>query len=302
MSKCLITGNCGFLGSALQENLEMDGWEVTGLDNMKWSTRKMKNTVVGDVRNKQLVNGLVSGVDVVVHTAAQINVDYGNLNPDETININIKGTLNVLEACRKFKKKLVFASSSEIYGSAQTDKISEDHPLDAQSVYAATKVAGDRLCKSYKDTFDMDISILRNFNAFGFNQRCDSYGGVIAIFVSRVLRGEPPIVYGTGEQQRDYIWIDDAIEGYRLAIYNRLDGPLNIATGECVRIKDIAEMVIELCGADLKVEYTDARPGEVMRLQGDITRARAMGFNPTTNFKKHLKSYIDWYKEEMNKL
>ena len=193
--RVLITGNCGFIGSHLQEKMERDGYEVLGLDNQKWSTRSMHNTVIGDVRDARSVDFLVSQVDEVYHLAAIINVDYANDHSHETIEVNVGGTVNILEACKKYKKRLIFASTSEVYGSCQTDKISENHPLDAQSIYAASKVSADRLCKAYFDTFSVDVRILRNFNTFGKWQRPDSYGGVIAIFVNRALHGKSPPLF-----------------------------------------------------------------------------------------------------------
>jgi len=299
--KILITGSNGFIGSHLQELLVSEGNDVVGLDNQRWYTRKMPNTIIGDIREKTLVENLVKSVDVVYHLAAQINVDYGNKCPDETININVKGTLNVLEACVKYKKKLIFASSSEVYGTAQTDLISEEHPLDAQSVYAATKIMGDRLSKAYYDTYGLDVSILRNFNTFGLHQRNDSYGGVIAKFVDRALHKKPPIIYGDGSQQRDYIWITDALEGYRIASETNLHGkPLNIASGECVTVDKIAQLVIGYTHKELKPIHVAPRPGEVQRLQGDISYARTLGFSPKTDFEKHLYEYIQFRKKELS--
>jgi len=298
----LISGNAGFIGSHLQEALESEGNHVIGLDNYRWNTRRMDNTVEGDVRDKDLVERLVKNVDVVCHLAAQINIDYGNEHTDETININVKGTLNVLDACAKFKKKMVFASSSEIYGTAQTESIDESHPLDCQSIYAASKAAGDRLCKAYYDTYGVSASILRSFNTFGIHQRIDSYGGVIAIFVDRALHNKPPVIYGSGKQERDYIWITDAIEGYKLAIREDLEGkPINIASGKCVSVDDIAELVIKYTNKSLKPVYVSPRAGEVMRLRGDITKARSLGFSPKTDFEKNLYEYVQWRKNRLTK-
>src|SRR3990167_10429668 len=170
----------------------------------------------GDIRTDDMIVGgtiydYVRESDIVFLLAAQIHVDKSIENPQETIDINVNGTLNILEACRKYGKKLVFASSSEVYGTSQSEFMSETHPLDAQSPYAASKVAGDRLCKSYIDTYGMDISILRNFNTFGEYQNDGSYGGVIAIFTRQALAGEPITIYGTGEQERDYMYIEDAL-------------------------------------------------------------------------------------------
>lgn len=292
--RVLITGAAGFIGSHMAEKMTKDGWEVVGLDNLKWYSRIPRNTVVGDVRDTQLVDNLVSIVDEVRHLAAQINVDYGNEHPQETVDININGTINVLEACKKHKKPLIFASTSEVYGTAQTASISEVHPLDASSVYAASKVGADRLCKAYRDAFGLDVKILRNFNTFGHFQRRDSYGGVIAIFVERALHNQPPIIYGDGEQERDYIWIDDALRGYELIAEMGQPGvPINIGSGQAISINRIAELVQKFTGCPDPI-HVAPRPGEVRRLCADTTLANSLGFKCQTSFEENLEEYINW--------
>ena len=256
----------------------------------------MKNTVVGDIRDKEIVDFLVGQVDEVYHLAAQINVDYGNENPDETVEINVQGTLNILEACRKYGKRMIFASSSEVYGTSQSEFISEKHELGSQSIYAATKVAGDRLCKAYADTYSVDVRILRNFNAFGYYQRTDSYGGVIAIFTDRALHNQPPLIYGNGTQERDYIWFTDAVAGYELIAEKGIPGqPINIGTGITITINEIAKLVQEFTGCPDPI-HARPRPGEVRRLCAGIDKARSLGFKLITDFKKNLKEYIEWRK------
>lgn len=297
--RALITGAAGFIGSHLQTKMENDGWEVIGLDNLRWSTRNLHNLVIGDILDERLVDLLVSQVDEVYHLAAQINVDYGNEHPKETLDINTTGTLHLLEACKRYKKRLIYASTSEVYGSAQTDAIAENHPTDVQSVYAATKLGAERLCKAYHNTYGVDVRILRNFNTFGTWQRFDSYGGVIAIFVDRALRGKSPLIYGDGEQERDYMWITDALDGYGLIAERGEPGkPMNIGSGVTITINHLAELVQKYTGCP-KAIHTDPRPGEVRRLCADITYAKSLGFSPKTNFEEHLKTYIDWKREHM---
>jgi len=234
-------------------------------------------------------------------------VDKSIVNPEETYDTNVKGTLNVLEACRYHKKPLVFTSSSEVYGTAQTPKISEDHPLDGQSPYAASKTAGDRLCKAYQDTYGMDIKIIRNFNTFGpFQSSGDfmtprggaSYGAVIAIFTARVLRDLPPLIFGDGTQERDYMWIDDCIQAYEKIASVDVKKPVNFGTGKTVKVKDIAEMVIKLCGKKMKPKSVKPRAGEVQRLCADTSYAKSLGFEPKTSFEEGLEKYVKWYQKE----
>lgn len=296
--KFLISGAAGFIGYHLKKRLESRGNKVLGIDNFQWSTVEDSTIQKEDVRNKLRMDHLIQQVDIVCHLAAQISVDKSISNPQETIDINVNGTLNVLEGCIKHKKKLVFASSSEVYGSSQTGFMGESHPLDAQSVYGASKIMGDRLCKAYYDTYRLNVSILRNFNTFGPGQRMDSYGGVIAIFTDRVLRGLPPMIYGDGMQKRDYIWIEDALDGYELAIREDLKGkPINIASGVSHSINDIANMICDIINPVIRPRYMKARKGEVQELKGDITFAKSLGFNPKTDFEKNLKDYINLQKQ-----
>lgn len=294
--RILITGNLGFIGSHLQEYLENKGYEVVGLDNGRWSTRRMHNTVEGDIRNTELVDFLVQQSDEVMHLAAQINVDYGNIHPQETTDINVSGTLAVLEACRKFNRPLVFASSSEVYGSAQTPSIDETHPLDPQSVYAASKVGADRMCKAYFDTYGTNVRILRNFNTFGKWQRFDSYGGVIAIFVDRALKGKAPIIFGDGKQERDYMWVSDAIRGYEIiSEFGKPGEVLNVGTGKTVTVNEIAELVHKFTGCPAPI-HSSPRPGEVQRLCANTEKVKKLGFVSHTDFEKNLQEYINWKK------
>lgn len=299
----LITGGAGFIGSHLAEKLASDGEVVVVLDNLKWSTREpnCSRVIRGDVLDKELVDELVSVADEVIHAAAQINVDYANEHPQETVDINVQGTVNLLAACRKHNKPMIFASSSEVYGSAQTAAIAEDHALDAQGVYAATKVAGDRLCKAYVDAYGMDVRILRSFNTFGPYQRRDSYGGVIAIFTDRALRGLPPIIFGDGEQERDYLWIDDAIQGYMIMRQAGEPGePVNFGTGRSVSVNYIAQAIRGLAGGP-EAQHIATRVGEVRRLRADVSRAKRMGFSPSTTFENGLEKYVSWCRTQMER-
>ena len=313
--KVLITGSAGFIGGHLYEKLKKEGNEVMGFDNWSHPSKNPINAEMHtyDIRDNRPVyqmradgmlvklesplNIAIEWSDIVYHLAAQIHVDKSIKNPKETIDINVNGTLNILEACRKYSRKLVFASSSEVYGTSQKEYMDETHPLDAQSPYAASKVAGDRLCKAYIDTYGCDICILRNFNTFGPYQNDGgegtSYGAVIGIFTRAALRGEPLQIFGDGNQERDYIYITDALKGYELAsVYN---GVLNIGSGRTISINDLARNVKDLTGSKSEIVHIGARPGEVSRLCADITRAKKLGFSPTTDFRKHLKEYIDWY-------
>lgn len=293
-TKFCVTGAAGFIGSHLYSHLKKKG-EVKGIDNMSHiSSNPIKRQIEhADVRYIYELEPYVKWADVVCHLAAEISVDKSIDNPKAVLDTNVWGTWNVLELCRKYKKKMVFASSSEVYGSAQTNSISESHPLDSFSPYAASKVAGDRLCFSYWKTHKLDVSILRSFNTYGPHQADDSYGGVIAKFTKAALKGKPLYIYGDGSQERDYIYIDDALRGYDLAIGEDLEGrPLNIGYGRTICIKELAHMILKITKSKSPIVFTEARKGEVQRLCCNNSFARTLGFEPKIDFEKGLSEYI----------
>ncbi len=302
MRRCLITGAAGFIGCHLAQHLRESGYVVVGIDNNFHPCKHplSKDAVYADVRYFSDVEPFVEWADVVFHLAAQIHVDRSIRNPQETIDINVTGTANILEATRRHNKRVVFASSSEVYGTAQTDEIAESHPLDGHSPYAASKAAGDRLCKAYFTTYGLPVSTLRNFNVFGPYQNDDSYGGAIAIFTRRALRGEPLLVYGDGQQERDYINVQDAIAGYMLCL-RTIGTPLNIGSGKAVKIADLAGLIADiaeqLTGNRSEIKHVAPRDGEVRRLCADISLAESLGFQPTTDLKRDLAKYVTWYKD-----
>lgn len=299
--KILITGAAGFIGGHLYNELK-DKHEVVGIDNFFHASYNpiVSEVKYADIRYYQDIEPFVEWADVVFHLAAQIHVDRSIKSPQETIDINVTGTMNILEAVRKFNKKMVFASSSEVYGTAQTDAISETHQLDSQSPYAASKVAGDRLCKSYYDTYKTNVAILRNFNTFGPYQADRSYGGAIAIFTRKALLGESITVYGDGRQERDYMSVRDAIRGYMFCLEQELWGrPINVGTGETITIRELAETIRDIAGSNSKIEHVEPRPGEVMKLKADMSLANSYGFKTITDFETNLRDYIYWYADKI---
>jgi UDP-glucose 4-epimerase len=294
----LITGAAGFIGSHLFKHLKGLGHNVVGIDNMSHPCKQEVPVDYVDVRSYKDLLPYFQECDVVFHLAAQISVDKSIYNPEETIATNVLGTQNILELARKYGVKVVFASSSEVYGSAVRDFMGEDHPLNAHSPYGATKLAGDRLCEAYVRTYRMDIATVRNFNTFGEYQSDDSYGGVIAKFVKAALDDKPLVIYGDGEQERDYMHVSDTLQAYTLALKepSLFNCAINFGTGKTVKIIDLANKIIEMIGSRSEIEYMLPRKGEVFRLCADIEMARSLGFKPKTNFWKDLGRYIEWVK------
>ena len=232
--KLLITGGAGFIGSHLCDKYVGEGHTVVCLDNfMSGDLMNIRHLldyrnfklVRGDVRDFDFLEKTMRDVDIVFHLAAQIHVDRSYIEPRLTYDINVIGTQNVLEVARLYDAtRVIHASTSEIYGSAQYVPIDEVHPLNAPHPYGASKIAADRMCYAYIHTFGLNISIMRLFNVFGPRQKDVGYGGVISIFTRRVLNNIPPIIYGDGKQTRDYTYITDAVNAYDAAL--KYDEPL----------------------------------------------------------------------------
>lgn len=308
--RILITGGAGFIGSFLCEKYTKEGHTVLCLDNFLSGNlinvrhlldyRNFK-LIKGDVRDFDFLERIIHDVDVVLHLAAQIHVDRSYVEPRLTYEINVMGTQNVLEVARIYDvKKVIHASTSEVYGSAQYIPIDEKHPLDAPHPYGASKIAADRMCNAYVKTYGMDISIPRFFNIFGPRQRDIGYGGVISIFTRRVLNNIPPVIYGDGRQTRDYTYIEDAIRAFDLVLNHESTlEPINIGSGKEVSIIDLAKMIIDLCGkkGEIKPVHVEPRIGEVKQLIADARKAKeVLGWKPKYDLKEGLKAFIQWYK------
>jgi UDP-glucose 4-epimerase len=309
--RILITGGAGFIGSHLSEKYTLEGHTVLCLDNFMngdlGNIRGLLNyrnfkLINGDVRDFDLLEKIAKDVDVVIHLAAQIHVDRSILEPKLTYDVNIFGTLNILELARRYDiNKVIHTSTSEVYGSAQYVPMDENHPLDAPHPYGASKVAADRMCNAYIQTYGVNVCVMRPFNAFGPRQKDTGYGGVISIFVKRSLNGTPPIIYGDGMQTRDYTYVKDLVRAYDLILrYKKaMREPINFGTGREIRIIDLARKIIELCGKKgrIKPVHVAPRPGEVGRLVADYSKAKKLlGWEPEYTFEKGLIEFIKWYR------
>lgn len=310
--KMLITGGAGFIGSHLCDKYTKEGHTVLCLDNFMsgnltnirhlLSHRNFK-LIKGDILDFDLLEKVMHDVDVVFHLAAQIHVDRSIVEPKLTYEVNVLGTQNVLEVARIYDvQKVIHASTSEVYGSAEYAPMDEKHPLNASHPYGASKIAADRMCYAYVETYGMNICIVRSFNVFGPRQKDFGYGGAISIFTKRALSNMPPIIYGDGLQTRDYTYIEDAVKAYDLVMNHdeAIREPINFGTGEEIRIVDLAKMVIDLCGRNesIKPVHVEPRPGEVKRLIADTIRAKKLlGWEPKYTLAEGLRRFIDWYKD-----
>ena len=310
--RILITGGAGFIGSHLCDKYVKEGHSVICLDNfMSGDLTNVRHLldnrnfklIRGDVRDYALLEKTMRDVEVVFHLAAQIHVDRSYIEPRLTWDINVMGTQNVLEIARLHDcKKIIQASTSEVYGSALYHPIDESHPLNAPHPYGASKIAADRMCYAYIKTYGMNIAIVRCFNIFGERQRDVGYGGVISIFTRRVLKGMSPIIYGDGKQTRDYTYIDDAVRAYDLILnyQESIIEPVNFGSGHEETINALADMIINYCGKKgvIKPIHVEPRIGEVKQLIANASRAwHLLGWQPQCKIQDSLKKFVEWYRE-----
>jgi UDP-glucose 4-epimerase len=266
--KIFITGSEGFIGTHLKERLFKEGHEVIGLDDLSHPCKFRFGTFIEDnILNIEKYESLIETCDWIVHLAAQINVEKSLKNPMETVEVNTLGTLKVLDIARRLNKPMIFASTTEIYGDKTCKRINENHRVNPKSPYAGAKLGADGLCKAYYYSYGTKVIIVRNFNCFGKYQSDDKWGAVIAKFADRLSNGTAPIIFGDGNQKRDFMSYKDSIDFYMLLLKsNKYFGEeFNVGMGKNITINKLAEKMIALFGLTGKVIpiHDNARPGEV---------------------------------------
>lgn len=305
--KCLVTGGAGFIGSNLVRQLELDRHEVVVLDNLSSGYRsnleqfKAARFVEGDIRDEAAVTEAIRGCEVVFHLAASVGNKRSIDNPYLDAEINVMGTIRVLEAARKAGvRKIVASSSAGIFGELKTLPIREDHPIDPDSPYGASKLCEEKECLAFAKVYGLEAVCLRYFNVYGPNQRFDSYGNVIPIFVFKMLRGEGLTIFGDGEQTRDFVNVKDVVSANIMAGMNKgVTGAFNVGSATRVTINRLVEMLGEVSGIQPIVQYGPNRIGDVRDSMADVGAAnRAFGFTPNCDLQAGLREYFDWAKIE----
>ena len=313
--RCLITGGAGFIGSNLVETLLDRGWEVTVLDDL--STGKRENIasftagsrfrlIVGSIVERAVCERACEGADYVFHEAALCSVPLSISEPERTLATNVGGTANVFLAARDAGvKRVVWASSTSVYGNSPLLPNRETMPLRPLSPYAASKAAGEMLASAFSEVYGFPIISLRYFNVFGKRQDpFSAYAAVIPLFVSKLLRDERPVIYGDGGQTRDFVHVENVVEAnIRAALHAGNDASgqaFNIGCGERISINVLSRIIAEELGSDLNPEYAPPRPGEVRDSVADISAARdAFGYEPSVDLREGLNRSLAWYKENL---
>ena len=300
MVRVLVTGGCGFIGSHLAMRLSELGFEVIVFDSFARSSCVMvdgASLVKGDLRFAPMVERALDGVDAVYHLAALTDVRESVKKPRLYHRVNVDGTLNLLEGCRSAGvRRLVYVSSCAVYGEPVRLPISEDHPTNPLSPYAASKLAAEAYCRSYAFCYGFDVTVFRLFNVYGPRQS-ENYAGVISRFVKRVCEGKPPIIYGSGEQSRDFIHVGDVVECLAKAIDLSGFDVFNLGSGKAVTVNELAELVLRLSGrTELKPVRVKGRRGEIFASVADVSKVeRVLGFKAKKPLEEGIKELIEAY-------
>ncbi len=308
--KVVVTGGSGFIGSNLTQELSKEN-QVTVVDNL--STGYLENIqnfinsgdiifVEGSITDMDLLQKLFEDVDYIFHQAAIPSVPRSVKDPISSNYTNVNGTLNVLVAARDNNvKKLVYASSSSAYGDTPVLPKSEDMKPCPLSPYAISKLTAEYYCQVFSDVYNLATASLRYFNVFGPRQDPSSeYAAVIPKFIGSVLNDKSPIVYGDGEQTRDFTFVDDVVNANILAAESMSTGVFNIASGKRISINDLAGLIMELLDKDLDITHIEPQPGDIKHSLADISKAREqIKYIPKFNVKDGLKETVKWFQQIM---
>ena len=317
MSTILVTGGAGFIGSHLAEKLLEHGHKVINIDNfndfydplikrmniLKAKLSPRYNLIEGDIRDKKLLDQVFTAykIDIVVHIAALAGVRKSIENPLEYVDVDIKGTVNLLEHSRIYKvKKFIYASTSSVYGLNAIPFKEEDNIKSPISPYAAAKHAGELFCKTYHTLYGMEVVCLRFFTVYGPRQRPEM---AIHYFVKTIDEGELISIFGDGTSSRDYTYIDDIIKGIVASIYLNCEFEIfNLGNSNPTKLNNLIELIEKKLGKNAYRMYYEMQSGDVEHTYADIRKSKSMlGYEPTVSIEDGIERFVDWYKKSGEK-
>jgi len=303
--KILVTGGNGFIGHTLVRHLLEQEHEVKVIDlkSIKFTHPKLefvKKSVLEDIRYE------MRDCDTVYHLAAQLGVISSDKKPLNTLTVNIDGTVNIFRcALGTNVKKIVYTSSSEVYGEPQEIPIKEDSPKSPVSIYGVSKLTAEMYAKGYVQEYGMNINPVRLFNVYGPGQ---GFEWVMSIFIQKILNNEDPLLFGDGSQVRCFTYIADIINGMQTVMEKGQTGEAyNIANTDQITMKELAELIIKVSGKDLKPKIvgfgkeTRAKEREIMKRVPSIDKLKALGWKPEVNVQEGVEKTFNWYKEKLGK-
>ncbi|MEM5813333.1 MAG: dTDP-glucose 4,6-dehydratase [Candidatus Aenigmatarchaeota archaeon] len=303
--KILITGGAGFIGSNFVRHIikKYPDYEVVVLDALTYAGRKENllevwdkiTFIKGDIRKKEDVEKAVKGCNFVVNFAAETHVDKSILNAEDFVLTNFYGVYNLLEACRKFDvERFQQISTDEVYGSILNGSFTEESPLNPRNPYSATKASADLLCKSYFETYGLNVVITRSTNNYGPFQHPEKF--IPKTIIYTLLNKRIP-VYGSGENVRDWIYVEDNCEAIDIVLHKGNKGEIyNIAGGQEIRNIDVVKMILNIMNKpESLIEFVKDRPGHDLRYSLDISKIQKLGWRPKTKFEEGIRKTIEWY-------
>jgi UDP-glucose 4-epimerase len=306
LQRILVTGGAGFIGSHLTDALVNRGHKVTIFDNLSFGTKGniilhigngQVRFVKGDVRNTEEVRGALDDVNLVFHLAAITSVPYSIENPTATIEVNDRGTRNLLEACIKSNvERFINISSCAVYGNPKYLPIDEIHPVSPMSPYAESKVKGEEYCTEFKEKYGLKTLTLRLFNVYGRRQSTNQYSGVITEFIEHIRNGKPPEIYGDGEQTRDFIHVSDVVQALLLSMSskNAVGEIFNIGSGKPITINKLCQILVKKLHAEMEPVYREPRSGDIKHSCAKIDKARKLlEYDPKIRLEKGLEDLIN---------
>jgi nucleoside-diphosphate-sugar epimerase len=306
--KIMVTGGAGFIGSNLTAHLASLGHDIVVFDNLlsgyiqNIPTTNNVRFVAGDVRDGLAVDEAAQGCEQIYHLAASVGNKRAIEHPLIDSQINVLGTLNILEAARKKGVgKVIVSSSAGVFGELKEIPIDEEHPVEPDTPYGASKLAAEKHSLAYAKLYGFDVICLRYFNVYGPHQRFDAYGNVIPIFVFKMLSGEPITVFGDGEQTRDFVSVHDVVRANVAAgLTEHVSGAFNIGSGSRISINGLVNSLTRAATFAPTVHYEAPRPGDVRDSLANISKARRLlGYEPAVDIEHGLTEYVDWARTEL---
>jgi UDP-glucose 4-epimerase len=305
--RILVTGGAGFIASHIVDELIEIGHEVTIIDNLSTGSISNINSKAIFI-NTNILNKEIDYIftdqkpEVVIHHAAQVSVQESLKNTLYDCENNIAGTVSILEQCRKSSvKKIIYSSSAAVYGTPQYIPIDEKHQTNPTSFYGISKYTPEHYFRLFSSLYDIDYTILRYANVYGPRQDCQGEGGVISIFIRKLLDNESPVVYGNGEQTRDFIYVKDVVSANIAAIHNGKNMTANIGNNRSVTINQLLLELSSIAHINLQPIYAESRPGDIIHSSLDNTIATSkLSWMPVHNFRDGLKETFDYYVKNSN--